>query len=177
MCGGRMRRFSGKIRGAMGSEGTERPGYMIRAFDAAADAAEVAAILREAREAAKWSEEALRETASLPGVAAFVSERGGTITGIVVGRQVLDEAEILNLAVRQGVRRQGEGRALVGQILRGFGQRQVSRVFLEVRESNAGAIAFYRELGYAAVGARKDYYRDPIEAATVMELWLPKSTD
>ena len=161
----------------MGSEGSARFGFAIRSINAAADAAEAAAILREAREAASWSEDALRETASLPGVAAFVSERGGAITGIVVGRQVLDEAEILNLAVRRGVRRQGEGRALVGQILQAFGQRQVSRVFLEVRESNVGAIAFYRELGFAPVGLRKDYYRDPIEAATVMELWLPKSTD
>jgi ribosomal-protein-alanine acetyltransferase len=161
----------------MGSERTARPGFVIREFDAAADAPEVAAILREAREAASWSEEALRETALLPGVAAFVSERGDAISGIVVGRQVLDEAEILNLAVRQGVRRQGEGRALVRRALQQFAERQVSRVFLEVRESNAGAIAFYRGLGFEAVGSRKDYYHDPTEAATVMELWLGKSTD
>ena len=161
----------------MGSEGAARPGFVIRAFDAAADAAQVAAILREAREAASWSEEALRETVLLPGLAAFVSERGDTISGIVVGRQVLDEAEILNLAVRQGVRRQGEGRALVRQVLQAFAERQVSRVFLEVRESNAGAIAFYRGLGFEAVGTRKVYYHDPEEAAAVMELRLGKSTE
>lgn len=161
----------------MGSEGTAKPGLVIRAFSGAVDAARVAEVLREAREAASWTEEALRETAMLPGVAAFVSERGGAITGIVVGRQVLDEAEILNLAVRQEVRRQGEGRELVGHILQRLVEWQVSRVFLEVRESNAGAIAFYRELGFAAVGSRKDYYRDPVEAAAVMELRLSKSTD
>lgn len=161
----------------MGSEGAARPGFAIRGFDAGTDSAQVAAILREAREAASWSEEALRETVLLPGLAAFVGERGDTISGIVVGRQVLDEAEILNLAVRQGVRRQGEGRALVRRVLQVFAERQVSRVFLEVRESNAGAIAFYRGLGFEAVGMRRDYYRDPTEAATVMELWLGKSTD
>ncbi|HET7106608.1 MAG TPA: ribosomal protein S18-alanine N-acetyltransferase [Candidatus Acidoferrum sp.] len=161
----------------MGSEGAARIGFVIRAFDGAADAAEVAKILSEAREAASWSEEALRETAMLPGVAAFVGERGEAITGIVVGRQVLDEAEILNLAVRPGERRQGEGRALVQRVVQQFVERQVSRVFLEVRESNAGAIAFYRGLGFQAIGVRKDYYRDPSEAATVMDLWLSKSTD
>jgi ribosomal-protein-alanine N-acetyltransferase len=161
----------------MGSEGTARPGFVIREFDASADAVEVAMILREAREAASWSEEALRETALLPGVAAFVSRRGDAISGIVVGRQVLDEAEILNLAVKQGVRRQGEGRALVRRSLQQFAERQVSRVFLEVRESNTGAIEFYRGLGFEAVGLRRDYYHDPSEAATVMELWLGKSTD
>ncbi len=161
----------------MESEGTATPGFVIRAFDAAADAAEVAEILREARGAASWSAEALRETMKLPGVAAFVSERNGAITGIVVGRQVLDEAEILNLAVAQGTRRQGVGRALVEHILQRFAERQVSRVFLEVRESNAGAITFYRGLGFQAIATRRDYYQDPKESATVMELWLRKSTN
>jgi len=161
----------------MGSEGTARPGFAIREFDATADAREVAAILRDAREAASWSEEALLETALLPGVAAFVSERGDAISGIVVGRQVLDEAEILNLAVTQGARRQGTGRALLGGILERFEGLHVSRVFLEVRESNAGAIAFYRGLGFQAIGTRRDYYHDPKESATVMELWLRKSTN
>jgi [ribosomal protein S18]-alanine N-acetyltransferase len=95
----------------------------------------------------------------------------------VVGRQVLDEAEILNLAVTTGMRRQGEGRALVSHILQRFAEHTVSRVFLEVRESNTGAIAFYRGLGFQAVGTRRDYYRDPTEAAMVMELWLRKSTN
>ena len=161
----------------MGSEATARPGFAIRAFDPAADATQVAEILREAREAAAWSEQALRETALLPGVAAFVSERGGAVSGIVIGRQVLDEAEILNLAVRQAVRRQGEGRALARRALEQFTSRQVSRVFLEVRESNTGAIAFYGGLGFQAVSVRKDYYQDPRESATVMELRFGKSTD
>jgi ribosomal-protein-alanine N-acetyltransferase len=160
----------------MGNEGTAKPGYVIRPFNDGEDSARVAEILREAREAANWSEEALRETVLLPGVAALVSQREGDISGIVVGRQVLDEAEILNLAVTTGMRRQGEGRALVGQLLRRFAERRVSRVFLEVRESNAGAIAFYRGLGFETVGTRRDYYQDPKEPAAVMELSLSKST-
>jgi len=161
----------------MGSEGTARPGFVVRAFDAVTDASEVAAILRDARGAASWPEEAVRETALLPGVAAFVSGRGDAISGIVVARQVLDEAEILNLAVKESARRQGEGRALVRRVLQQFAEHQVSRVFLEVRESNAGAISFYRGLGFQAVGVRKDYYQEPAESATVMELQLGKSTD
>jgi ribosomal-protein-alanine N-acetyltransferase len=161
----------------MGSEATTKPGFVIRAFDGMADAAAVSGILREARGAASWSEEALRETVKLPGVFAFASERGGAVSGIVVGRQVLDEAEILNLAVIAGMRRQGEGRALVECIVNRFAEAKVSRVFLEVRESNAGAIAFYRGLGFQATGVRRDYYQDPKEAATVMELRPNKSTD
>lgn len=160
----------------MGSEQAAKPEFVIRAFNGAEDAGEVAEILREAREAAAWAEESLQETVSLAGVAAFVSERNGAISGFVVGRQVVDEAEILNLAVKQGMRRQGEGGALVRRLLQRFAERQVSRVFLEVRESNAEAIAFYQGLGFQAVGVRKDYYRDPKESATVMELWVRKFT-
>ena len=161
----------------MGSDSSAGAGFAIRAFQGAQDAGAVAEILREAREAAGWSEEALRETVLLSGVSAFVSERRDAISGIVVGRQVLDEAEILNLAVREEMRRQGEGRALVRHLLRRFGEGDVSRVFLEVRESNAGGIAFYRGLGFQAIGTRRDYYHDPKESAMVMELWLEKSSD
>lgn len=160
----------------MGNETKARPEFLIRAFDGEEDAAAVSEILGAAREAASWSEEALRETAKLPGVSAYVSERSGTISGIVVGRQVVDEAEILNLAVKQGMRRQGEGRGLVRQVVNRFAEVGVSRVFLEVRESNTGAIAFYRGLGFEAIGTRKDYYEGPKESATVMELWLRKFT-
>jgi [ribosomal protein S18]-alanine N-acetyltransferase len=160
----------------MGSEQAAKPGFVIRTFNGAKDTAEVVEILREAREAAAWSREALQETVSLAGVAAFVSERNGAISGIVVGREVVDEAEILNLAVKRGMRRQGEGGALVRRMLQRFFERQVSRVFLEVRESNARAITFYRGLGFQAVGTRKDYYRDPKESATVMEVWVRKFT-
>src|ERR1700741_3231154 len=124
----------------MGNESAARSGFVIRAFDAAADPAQVAEILRAAREASGWSEQALRETAVLPGVIVLVSEREGAISGIVAARQVLDEGEILNLAVKREMRRQGEGRALVRRVLQQFAGRKVSRVFLEVRESNGGAI-------------------------------------
>jgi ribosomal-protein-alanine N-acetyltransferase len=172
MCGERMRRFSGKIRRAVASKGTAQPGFGIRAFNPEEDAGKAAEILREARGAASWSEEALRETVLLPGVVALVSERGGGISGFVVGRRVLEEAEVLNLAVNAGMRRQGEGKALLGELLKEFSKEKISRVFLEVRESNAGAIAFYRGQGFRAVGMRKDYYQEPMEPATVMELWL-----
>jgi len=160
----------------MASEKQAASGFVVRTLGDA-DAVAVTEILRVAREAASWSEEALRGTAELQGVSAYVSERSGTISGIVVGRRVLNEAELLNLAVREDGRRQGEGRALVKRLLEKFAEQGVSRVFLEVRESNTGAIAFYQALGFHAVGTRKDYYQDPSEAATVMELGLRKSTD
>ena len=151
--------------------------FRVREFRPAEDVPAVAEILRESPEAACWSEQELRELPSLAGVSAFVAERGNILTGFIVGRRVVDEAEILNLAVRRSLRRQGEGLQLLARLLFDFDESNVSRVFLEVRESNATAISFYQALGFRPAGKRKDYYQNPPESATVMETWLRESTD
>ena len=140
------------------------------------DAAQVAVILREAPEAAQWPESEFRSMGYLTGLRAFVSESATGITGVVIGRQVAEEAEILNLAVRVSARRGGHGRALVSKMLEEFAGQGVSRVFLEVRESNATAVDFYEKLGFRQVGVREGYYQGPAESAKVMELWVGKST-
>ncbi len=156
----------------MGSE-TEREHItdMIRAFQPT-DASAAAAILREAPEAALWQEESYRELRNWPGVVAFVSEVDGKVRGFIIGRQMTDEAEILNLAVARLARRGGEGSALLTAVLEEFRARAVSRVFLEVRESNVTAITFYERRGFCKTGRRAGYYRDPEEAAIVMETKL-----
>jgi len=141
---------------------------VVREFRAE-DAAAASEILQEAREAAGWSRQALLDFMPLPGAAALMSERAGRPTGFVLGRLVADEAEVLNLAVREECRRQGEGRALVEELLGRFAESGVSRVFLEVRESNRGAIGFYERMGFRQSGRREDYYREPREAALVYE--------
>ena len=89
--------------------------------------------------------------------------------GFLVGRELGDEAEVLNLAVKPGERRRGAGRELLQAALEEFRARGVSRVFLEVRESNEAAIAFYAKQGFSRMGRRPAYYRDPDEAAVLME--------
>lgn len=130
---------------------------------------DVGKILRESPEAAEWSTESLKESLSWTGVVALVSEEEGKAVGFIIGRQVGDEAEILNLAVTPARRRQGDGGALLGAVLQEFVVRRVSRVFLEVRESNETAIAFYSKHGFAKAGQRPGYYRGPDEAAIVMD--------
>jgi len=156
----------------MGDESQRRSGYSIRQFRPEEDAVEVARILAATPEATLWGESDLLRMRELSGVTALVCENGTVISGIAIGRMAADEAEILNLAVRQETRRRGEGKLLVGRLLEEYRRCRVSRVFLEVRESNAGAMAFYESLGFQAVGKRKDYYQDPKEAALVMELGL-----
>lgn len=153
----------------MGAEVKHKEGaFVVREFRAE-DAAAASEILRETREAASWSRQALLEFMPLPGAVALMSERAGGPTGFVLGRLVADEAEVLNLAVREECRSQGEGRALLEELLRRFAESGVSRVFLEVRESNRGAIGFYERMGFRQSGRREDYYREPQEAALVFE--------
>ncbi len=134
-----------------------------------ADAVAVTRILQGAPEAANWSVKSFGEAVSWSGGLTLVSEVEGEITGFLAGRQVGDEAEILNLGVRTARRRRGEGTALLMAALDKFRLRGVSRVFLEVRESNEGGIAFYAKHGFSKTGLRPAYYRDPLEAAVLME--------
>ncbi len=140
----------------------------IRAFGEA-DAGAATAILRASPEAAQWTEWGFKELLAWRGVVALVSEEERKASGFIIGRQAAAEAEILNLAVMPARRRKGEGGALLKAVLDEFRARQVSRVFLDVRESNEGGIAFYARHGFLKSGRRASYYRDPEEAAIVME--------
>ena len=88
----------------------------IRAFGQS-DSAAAADILRGSPEAAQWTEWGLKELLGWPGVLALVIESEGKVNGFIIGRQVAEEAEILNLAVVQVKRRQGEGGAGRGTTL------------------------------------------------------------
>ncbi len=140
----------------------------IRAFREA-DAATATEILKASPEAGQWTEWGFRELLGWRGVLALVSEHGRKVFGFFIGRQVAEEAEILNLAVILEKRRKGEGGALLKAAMEEFLARHVSRVFLEVRESNEGGIAFYERHGFLKAGRRAGYYRNPEEAAIVME--------
>lgn len=109
--------------------------------------------------------------------AAFLVAQAGEdarvgIAGYVVARAIAGEAEILNLAVAPGARRRGVGRALVLAVLHALGAAGAREVFLEVRESNAGARALYAAHGFREVGRRPRYYRRPVEDAILLRAAL-----
>src|SRR5713226_6505573 len=164
-----MRRSSGRGAGRVAAEiKREHVNATVRTF-LPADAAAVTEILKESPQAANWTEASVRESAGWRGMVSLVSESDGKVTGFISGRQVADQAEILNLAVSAAKRRKGEGGALLEAALGEFRSRGVSRVFLEVRESNEMGMAFYEKRGFFKTGRRAGYYRDPEEAAIVME--------
>jgi ribosomal-protein-alanine acetyltransferase len=146
----------------------EQAAITVRVF-VSSDAAAVAGILKESPQAADWTEASVRDSAGWSGSVALVSESEGKVSGFLIGRQVADQAEILNLAVSLARRGKGEGGALLKAALDEFRARRVGHVFLEVRESNAAAIAFYDKHGFSKKEIRPMYYRSPEEAAVVME--------
>ena len=50
--------------------------------------------------------------------------------------------------------------------------RNVQSIFLEVRESNAAAIAMYEQFGFIKISTRKKYYDSPVEDGLVMKKQL-----
>lgn len=131
-----------------------------------ADVSAALSILQESPEAAVWSRASLLESAS-SGIA-LAAELDGRVAGILIGRVVADEFEILNLAVGKASRRQGIATQLVRAAFQSARTAGARQTYLEVRESNEGGIAFYAHMGFRDCGRRANYYRDPVEGAVLL---------
>lgn len=99
-----------------------------------------------------------------------VSDSG--VLGYVGLMYVLDEGYISNVAVRPEARRQGIGDALIDALAGKAKALKLAFLTLEVRESNAPAIALYAKHGFHPVGKRKNYYDAPKEDAVLMTCYL-----
>ncbi len=119
---------------------------------------------------APWSESMLRE--ELDKGIFLVAERDGQAVGYVACQTVLDEGYITNVAVSPDARRQGIARALIAKLTDEARAAGLAFVTLEVRASNAPAIALYEGAGFVRVGVRKNFYTAPAEDAVLMTLFL-----
>ena len=81
--------------------------------------------------------------------------------GMIMGRVIVDEAELLTLAVHPDERRSGMGRALVDAFATSARDMGASTAFLEVAAPNTAAIALYAATGFEATGTRPGYYQTP----------------
>ena len=141
-----------------------------------ADAPNLAEILRCSPETVDWLPDAAGISAAVSGGFLLVSESAQGVSGFLLARQAADEAEILNLAVHPASRRTGTATALLLAVVERFRAGHATRIFLEVRESNAPAIAFYRKHAFRQVGRRPNYYRQPDEAALILERSLNENS-
>jgi len=107
-----------------------------------------------------WSAAVIALQLGAPGGFGFVHQWGG----MVLGRVVSDEAEILTLAVVPSVRRTGIGMALLRAAISFAGQQEAIAMFLEVAVTNSSARGLYGHAGFIEVGRRPRYYADGADA-------------
>lgn len=117
---------------------------------------------------APLSEDQLRSLLMSGNTLFLAAREGETAIGSVWAQTVLDEGYIGNVGVRREFRRRGAADRLLEALDRCAAELGLSFLTLEVRESNAPAIALYEKHGYGRVGVRPAYYRDPKEDAVLM---------
>lgn len=86
--------------------------------------------------------------------------------------KVLDEGQITNIAVKEHFRGQGIAKKMLDLLIKKALENEITRLSLEVRESNVSAIGLYLSKGFKKVGQRKNYYKSPQENAVLMDLEL-----
>ena len=115
-----------------------------------------------------WGRDSLTDFSSGKGHSVFIAEDDKNIIGYGCTQQVLDECEILRIAVNPNFRKKGVGYSLLSEMVNNA-YAHGSRIFyLEVRENNVPAIGLYKKLMFTESGRRKDYYKNPTEDAILM---------
>lgn len=117
---------------------------------------------------APWSERSI--ASELENKLAFwlVAMEEDRLAGYIGSQTVMGETDMMNVAVHPDFRRRGVGEALVNALVENLKTMGSHCLTLEVRVSNAPAIALYRKLGFSEIGRRKNYYRNPKEDALIL---------
>lgn len=105
-----------------------------------------------------WTESILRDCLRV-GYSCWVLTTEQAICGhAVMALMGPGECHVLNVCVRPELQGRGLGRHLMVHLLDSARTMGISMMLLEVRPSNAAALALYRSLGFNELGLRKDYY-------------------
>lgn len=122
------------------------------------------AILADVYAVPPWTIEQIGRDLAQPETVYYLAREGEAVLGFLAVQQLVDELEILQLAVRSDV----QGQGIAGRLLDCI-EPFSGLVFLEVRASNQRARRLYERYGFVEIGRRKDYYHHPTEAAIVMK--------
>ena len=118
-----------------------------------------------------WSRKGFAEALGRPEVLFLVAEKEAErrkIAGYCVLYTAADEGEIPTIAVDAGSRRRGIAAKLLRAVFAGAKERGVKRIYLEARQSNAGALALYSSCGFVVDGKRPGFYSNPTEDAVLL---------
>ena len=98
----------------------------------------------------------------------LVATEGDLVAGYIGSQTVMDETDMMNVAVHPDFRRKGIAEALVNDLVENLKKVGSHCLTLEVRASNTPAITLYDKLGFSEIGRRKNYYRNPREDALIL---------
>ncbi len=92
------------------------------------------------------------------------------VIGFLDSKVILDEAEILMVAVKKQFQGKGIGKFILNEYLKDMKNLRVKYIFLEVAENNIRAINLYRSFGFTEYGIRSKYYKDDKNAILMKKL-------
>jgi [ribosomal protein S18]-alanine N-acetyltransferase len=107
-----------------------------------------------------WTESQCLGVVSMPGSHLIIA-RGDLAIGFALSRVIIDECELMLLAVTPESQRTGIGRSLLDAVIANAHAANAVSIFLEVRSGNP-AITLYSSAGFEEVGRRRGYYRAPL---------------
>ena len=101
----------------------------------------------------------------------FIATNNCDILGFIGALRIIDELNIMNIAVRKDMRKLGIGSALLQHLINFSKEQDASSITLEVNENNVSAINLYKKYHFEQVGLRKKYYNNT-DNAILMSLYL-----
>lgn len=141
---------------------------MIRIMPMTSDHVMAIAALEKCCFSDPWSEKSVASELENPLSLWLVAVDGDTVTGYVGSQTVMDETDMMNVAVHPDYRRQGIGERLIMALTDALKDRGSRCLMLEVRASNDPAKKLYEKMGFQQVGRRPNYYRNPREDAWIL---------
>ena len=115
-----------------------------------------------------WSERSISSELQNPLSLWLVAQEDGRVLGYVGSQTVLDESDMMNVAVDPAFRRRGIARSLIEALIAALAEGGSRCLKLEVRVSNESARNLYESMGFQKLGLRKNYYQNPREDALIL---------
>ena len=117
-----------------------------------------------------WTEDSIRSELDNPWAIWLVATDGDMLVGYLGVQYGPDGGDIMTIATEPACRGRGIAKAMIGRMVQLLMEKNLQWLTLEVRPSNAPALALYEALGFRQVGRRKNYYRSPTEDALLLTL-------
>ena len=130
--------------------------------------AQVAELEKVCFGSAAWSENSVASEVDNPLSIWLVAVEDAEVLGYVGSQTVMDETDMMNIAVHPDYRCRGIAEELVNTLVTALKEKGSHCLTLEVRASNAPAIRLYEKHGFLQVGLRKNYYHNPKEDALIL---------